>query len=57
MGQKFFLLEFLTLQDGTGRLSRNVGTELPLDDASNPRKGQILRTDVNELKIEIGQNA
>jgi hypothetical protein len=24
---------FLTLEDGTDRLSRNVGTELPLDDA------------------------
>jgi len=51
MGHKFFLLEFLTLQDGTGRLSQNVGTELPIYDASNPRRGQILCTDVNDLKI------
>jgi len=26
----FFLLGFLTIEDGTERLSRNVGKELPL---------------------------
>jgi hypothetical protein len=26
-----FFFDFLTLEDGTGRLSRNVGTELPFN--------------------------
>ena len=56
MDQKVFLLEFLTFQDVTGSLSRNVDSELPLYDASNPRRGQILCTDVNEWKTEIKQN-
>jgi hypothetical protein len=33
--------DFLTLEDGTGRLSRNVGKELPLDAAQHPRIVQI----------------
>jgi len=50
-GQKIFLLEFLMFQVVTGRLFRNVGTELPLYETSNPRRGQTLCTAVNEWKI------
>jgi hypothetical protein len=32
---------FLTLEDGTDTLSRNVGKGLPLDAVLNPRRGQI----------------
>jgi len=39
-------------QDVTDSLSRNVRTELPLYEASNPRRGQTLCTDVNEWKIQ-----
>jgi hypothetical protein len=31
--KKAFFLDFLTLEDGTDTLSRNVGTELPLNAA------------------------
>jgi hypothetical protein len=31
--KKAFFLDFLTLEDGTYRLSRNVGTDLPLNAA------------------------
>jgi hypothetical protein len=31
--KKSFFLDFLTLEDGTDRLSRNVGIELPLNAA------------------------
>jgi hypothetical protein len=35
-------LDFLTLEDGTDTLSRNVGKGLPLDAAWYPRRAQIL---------------
>jgi hypothetical protein len=38
------MLDFLTLEDGTDRLSRNVGTELPLNAALYPRRAQISST-------------
>jgi hypothetical protein len=31
--KKTFFLDFLTLEDGTDRLSRNVGTKLPFNAA------------------------
>jgi len=34
---------FLTLEDGTDRLSRNVGTELPIYAAEYPRRAHISR--------------
>jgi hypothetical protein len=34
-------LDFLTLEDGTDTLSRNVGKGLPLDAALYPRRAQI----------------
>jgi hypothetical protein len=39
-GSELFL-EFLTLEDGTDMLSRNVGEGLPLDAALYPRREQI----------------
>jgi hypothetical protein len=33
--------DFLTLEDGTNRLSRNIGTELPLYAAQYPRRAQM----------------
>src|SRR5215469_9361195 len=35
------LLEFLTLEDGTNRLSRNVGKELPIVTAKQPKRAQF----------------
>jgi len=40
----FPFLEFLTLEDGADRLSRNVGKELPLYAAQHPRTAQIPST-------------
>jgi hypothetical protein len=40
--KKSSLLVFLTLEDGTDTLSRNVGKGLPLDAALYPRRAQIL---------------
>ena len=34
-------MDFLTLEDGTDRLSRNVGKELPVCAALYPRRGQM----------------
>jgi len=34
-------LEFLTLEDGTDRLSRNVGKKLPIVAAKQPRRAQF----------------
>jgi hypothetical protein len=33
--------DFLTIEDGTDTLSRNVGKELPLDAAVYPRRAQV----------------
>jgi len=40
-GGRALLIAFLTLEDGTDRLSRNVGTELPLYAAEYPRRAHI----------------
>jgi hypothetical protein len=37
----FFLLDFLTPEAGTNRLSRNVGKELPLGAVQYPRRVRI----------------
>jgi hypothetical protein len=39
--KKSLFLDFLTLEDGTHTLSRNVGKGLPLDAALYPRRAQI----------------
>jgi hypothetical protein len=39
-----FILDSLTVEDGTDRLSRNVGTELPLNTAHCPRRDQVSST-------------
>ena len=39
--QEKFFMDFLTLEDRTGRLSRNVGTKLPFYTVQNPRRAQI----------------
>jgi hypothetical protein len=37
---EIFFFDFLTLEDGAARLSRNVGTELPLAAVQYPRRVQ-----------------
>jgi hypothetical protein len=46
--------DFLTLEDGTDRLSRNVGIELPLGAAYCPRRAKISSTP--RQKPELTQN-
>jgi hypothetical protein len=56
-------LDFLTLEDGTDRLYRNVGKLLPLDAAYYPRRAEISSTsrrrpDITESKrFSLLQNA
>jgi hypothetical protein len=42
----FPVLDFLTLEDGNDRLSRNVGAELPHYTTKYPRKAQIAPDDL-----------
>jgi hypothetical protein len=44
-------LDFLTLEDGTDTLGRNVGKGLPLDAAEQPRRAHILSLSPWELEI------
>jgi hypothetical protein len=37
---EFLFLDFLTLEDGTHRLSRNISEEMPPVDAEDPRRLQ-----------------
>jgi hypothetical protein len=46
-------LDFLTREDGTGRLSRNVGKELSLYPVKYPRRAQVSFT--SRRKPEIAQ--
>jgi hypothetical protein len=39
--QDMFLLDILTLENGTNWISQNVGMELPLYAAYNPRRQQV----------------
>jgi hypothetical protein len=48
-----FLILF-TLEDGTGRLDRNVGNELPLLAAEHPRRAQISYTSWRKPEIMQG---
>ena len=43
----------LTPEDGTDRLSRNVGTELPLDAAWYPRRAQVSRSNADWMDNSI----
>jgi len=47
-------LDFLTIEDGTDRLYRNIGKELPLYAASYSRRAHISST--SQRKPEIMQN-
>ena len=39
--QRSRIQESLTLEDGTDRLCRNIGKEIPVDAASKPRRAQF----------------
>jgi len=43
-GTAYFFLDFLKIEDGTGRLSRNVGKVIPLRAAQYPRRAHISST-------------
>jgi hypothetical protein len=45
--------DFQTIEDGTDRLSRNVGTELPLNAALCPRRAQISCTSPRKPEVRI----
>jgi hypothetical protein len=45
--------DFLTVEYGTDRLSRKVGTELPIYAAQYPRKVQISEKDLNTSTTKV----
>jgi hypothetical protein len=53
--EKRIFLDFLTLENGTDKMSQNVSTELPLYAAQNSRRSQVSFT--SQQKPEMTQNS
>jgi hypothetical protein len=54
-GSNYFL-DVLIIEDGNDRLSRNAGTELPLNAVQYPRRAQLSSRSRRKPEISHGSN-